>query len=700
MKGAIFMNNEEHYPGKSGSENRIKVLIVLILAFGVAFAEPLPSSSPGTPVLEDSSAQRLDFIGFERFENGLPAGMDSVLSIIIGDSLISNRIERDSCVFLSEHCSLRITGSDSTDTWYRIELDVPGDFHCITANLFVKGSGLHYTGNQFDNCIIGFFYSGLEGENTCATEQLPRDDYDWTEASVSLDTETEPAENIRFVILSSISGTLWIDDLSFRYDDECDAIPEETISGTLANYIDDLKRPATFIEIPPPHEGDCPDSISAAELSEDIEFLKYFIEYGYSGYTYWRNNGVDFDSAFDSLEALTRSGHQIAVQDFERLMADGFSGIQDGHFSIIGHDVHRFLNRTEPYFANIIVELSRWEDGDSALGDQYVVIQSGCDSVKPGMIYTGPDNRLFRILSRQGSEQYQLGVFSNEYITEESFPFNIDSGSEPSCIDTLKLPLHECNLTARTDDSREGVYYRSHVDGIEMIRIRSFSNEYYNTLLDFISIGDTLATMDRFIVDLTGNHGGNSNYPMQFVSSLNGVAQWRTSFAMLYSPATIGVIANIPITEDSPENWVKYVSSAQNMLELLRDHPVRNWIIRNDSLPPRQMGDYNGQAVFLFDRKVASSGEAFIDYSMSIPGAVRVGENSAGAGIFGHPRHYWLPNSHIHLVVPFKLYIAPGFEEGVGYLPDYWLDSAEPISEITAWMNNPETYQYQLPERQ
>ena len=695
------MSYQERNPNGPRLVKGTAVLFVVLLTLIITCTEPSQSSSGGIPALEDSSTQRLDHIGFERFENGLPVGMDSVITTIIGDSLISNRIERDSSVFLSEHSSLRITSSDSTDTWYRIELDIPGDFHCITANLFVKGSGLHHSGNQYDNCGIGFFYSGLEGEHTCTTEQLPRDDYDWTEVSVSLDTETEPAENIRFVILSSITGTLWIDDLSFRYDDECDAIPEDTVSGVLAEYIDDLHRPATFMEIPPPYEGDCPDSISAAELSEDIEFLKYLIEYGYSGYAYWRNNGVDFDSAFDSLETLTRSGDRIALQDFERLIADVFSGIQDGHFSVQGHENHRFINRTNPYFTNVIVELSQSEKGESILNGQYLVIQSGCDSVKPGMIYTGPQDWLFRILARQGSEQYQLGVFSDEEITEASFLFNTDpvSADGSSLIDTLKLALHECNLTARTDDSREGVYYRSQVDRIEMIRIRSFSNEYCNTLLDFISVGDTLATMDRFIVDLTGNCGGNSNYPMQFVRSLNGVAQWRTNFAMLCSPATIGAVASIPITEDSPENWVDYVSYAQNTLEMLKDHPVRNWIIRNESLPPRQMGNYNGQAVFLLDRKVASSGEAFIDYSMSIPGAIRVGENSAGIGIFGHPRHYWLPNSHIHLTVPFKLYIAPGFEEGVGYLPDYWLDSPEPIQEITEWMNNPDTYQYQLPER-
>ncbi|MBD3278944.1 MAG: hypothetical protein GF388_11650 [Candidatus Aegiribacteria sp.] len=626
--------------------------------------------------------------------------MDTVLGATSGDSLILNSIEQDFTVFLSGNASLRISASDSTDTWYSLKLDIPDDIKRVTITCHVKGNGLQRVGNQFDNCYLGFWYNGANGERSFKFEPIPRGTFDWTELSLSLNTEIQPAETIKFSIFSSISGTLWLDDLSFTYDDDCDAIPEDTVRGPLADYIGDLYSPATFMKIPSPSEGDCPDSISAAELSEDIELLKYLIEYGYSGYTYWRNNGVDFDSAFDSLEALALSGDSLAVKDFEQLIADLLSGIQDGHTAVKGHETHRFIDRYNPYFTNVIVELSQGEEEDSILHEGYVVIQSRCDSVKPGMIYTGSEDRLFRTLSRKGSEQYQLGVFSNEEINEASFPFNTEPGSGDgvSNVDTLKLPLHECNLTARTDDSREGIYYRTQVDGIEQIRVRSFSGEYYDALAGFVSAGDTLASTERFIVDLTGNTGGNSNYPMRFVRSLNGVAQWRVSVAVLCSPATIGSIASIPITEDSPENWVEYVRSAQNTLELLRDHPVRNWFTFNDSLPPRQMGSYTGQAVFLFDRETASSGEAFLDYSLSIPGAVHIGENSAGIGTFGDIRNYWLPNSHIRITLPCKLFITPGFEEGVGYLPDYWLDSPEPIQEITEWMNDPESYQYELPD--
>ena len=54
----------------------------------------------------------------------------------------------------------------------------------------------------------------------------------------------------------------------------------------------------------------------------------------------------------------------------------------------------------------------------------------------------------------------------------------------------------------------------------------------------------------------------------------------------------------------------------------------------------------------------------------------------------------------LQVPVPCKLFLAPDFEEGVGYIPDYWLDSPEPVIEVTAWLNNPDTYQFELPPKE
>jgi len=130
----------------------VLIFPISVLIFGIASAEPIQNSSNATLNHEDSLSQRLNHIGFEYFENGLPAGMDSTLGAITGDSLIANVIEQDSSVFLSGHSSLRITGSDSTCHWYLVKVDMPDDLQCVTASLYAKGNGLHQEGNQYGNC--------------------------------------------------------------------------------------------------------------------------------------------------------------------------------------------------------------------------------------------------------------------------------------------------------------------------------------------------------------------------------------------------------------------------------------------------------------------------------------------------------------------------------------------------------------------
>ena len=660
----------------------------ILLCANVAAAEISPDRNDETP------SERVSFIDFESFQEGNPAGMEIEIGATTGETEVDNLIEQDTTVFVSGQSSLRISGSDSTTQWYSISIDLPDDIRCVTARMYVKGQDLQPEGYQFGNCYAGFWFTGILGDMSNTLTMLPQGTFDWTEVTISLDLDAQTAEDVRFTIFSSISGTLWIDELTFLYDDECSDMELYEIQGPLADYIDQLHQPTTFMELAAAEDGECPDSISSGELLGDIEMLRYLFENGYSGYSYWKNRGINFDGIYENLTELTRGNENVPVTDIEQIIAEGLADVQDGHLAVYGHERHRFLDRKCPYFADVIVERITAEDGGSSSGAEYTVIRSNCDSVAPGMIYTGPEDRLFRILSRRGVQQFQLGVFTGEYTTEAAFRFK--TGSGPSAF-SITLPLHECRLT-RAENQDDYVYSTTEVDGIDLIRVSSFSNRYHELLEEFAESGTALAEKDRFIVNLLGNSGGSSTYACDFASNLNGVAQWRMYFAMLCSPVTIGSVAAMPITENMPDRIIEYINQMQQALERLRERPVRNWLSVMDELAPRQMGDYHGTAVFMIDRGVASSGEAMIDYSKSIPGAVLIGENSAGAGTFGEVRQYWLPNSRIQLFLPSKLFLAPGFEEGVGYLPDYWLDSAEPVSEIVQWLNNPDSYQFELSE--
>lgn len=621
-------------------------------------------------------------IDFESFDGEAPVGITLTDGAYTGETGVPNLLSRDTVVFIEGESSLRITGTDSTTLWRSLSVQIPEGFVTVTARLFVKGENLEYKEGQFFNNYAGFWYDGIMGDRSNSMEQIPTGTFDWTEVTVTLLAEAMEARDAKFTLFTSISGTLWVDDLTITFNGE-EADP--AVEGPLAEYIGDVYRPTSFRELDYSREGECPDSISAEEALEDISHLRYIFENGYSGYEYWQNRGVDFEGLFDGLENLAETGAPVSVADFENAIAEGLRDIQDGHLSIQGHGYHRFLSRKSPYFADIILE--------GATGSEELLVAfSEFTEVQPGMVYEGSEENLFRIPSRTGTEQYQLGVFSGEEITEEQFAFS--RGEDSGTAILLTVPLHPCRLAEASPI--DSVLCLSEIDGIPLVRASSFSREASGELQNIAALGSELAGSEKLIVDLMGNTGGSSRYPQEFMAALNGVAQWRMYFAVLISPATVGAFAAVPITNDLPPDAGEMIASMRTSLERLRGNPIRIWMYILDEIPPRQYGSFQGQAVFLVDRSVASAGEAFIDYSRCIPNAVVMGENSAGAGIFGEICRYCLPNSRIRLGVPSKLFIAPGFEEGVGYLPDYWLDTSDPVGEAARWLNDLEGYQFRL----
>ena len=73
-----------------------------------------------------------------------------------------------------------------------------------------------------------------------------------------------------------------------------------------------------------------------------------------------------------------------------------------------------------------------------------------------------------------------------------------------------------------------------------------------------------------------------------------------------------------------------------------------------------------------------------------------LGENTYGMGMFGNAVKYVLPNSRITLRLCKSLFIMPDFEEGVGFIPDLWVDSADTVNETIEWLKNPKKYQFKL----
>jgi C-terminal processing protease CtpA/Prc len=97
-------------------------------------------------------------------------------------------------------------------------------------------------------------------------------------------------------------------------------------------------------------------------------------------------------------------------------------------------------------------------------------------------------------------------------------------------------------------------------------------------------------------------------------------------------------------------------------------------------------GPFAGRLFVLTDRNVASSGETFTAYVRQVPGAILLGENTMGCASYGNADiRKELPNSGIRVRFGYMKYFINDllpFREGVGILPQYWLDGVSPEDAI------------------
>jgi C-terminal processing protease CtpA/Prc len=94
----------------------------------------------------------------------------------------------------------------------------------------------------------------------------------------------------------------------------------------------------------------------------------------------------------------------------------------------------------------------------------------------------------------------------------------------------------------------------------------------------------------------------------------------------------------------------------------------------------------------LVDHGMCSPGETFAGLASQIRGAMLVGENTEGCGKYGNvDRFTVLPHSHVAVHFGRAWFERAGcpYEQGVGFFPDVWLDTAEPLAAIRQQLGIP-----------
>ena len=88
----------------------------------------------------------------------------------------------------------------------------------------------------------------------------------------------------------------------------------------------------------------------------------------------------------------------------------------------------------------------------------------------------------------------------------------------------------------------------------------------------------------------------------------------------------------------------------------------------------------------LMNKNTASAGESLVSISNNVKNVIKVGTNTMGCGEFGESLSYVLPQSHVTIHLPYKVFYMEGFHEGIGFYPDYWLDDENIIEVFNDWL--------------
>jgi len=472
---------------------------------------------------------------------------------------------------------------------------------------------------------------------------------------------------------------------------------QDSIPGLLKPFISAMSVPCDYKELPDYIVLKPPAYISKAQAFEDIEMIQYLFDNAYCGRDYWDNNGVKFEFLSKELRKYvdTCSLNRVDVKKFEDILFNYLSPINDGHTSIVGFQNRTLIKWLQPYFAEIVVEKQN---------NNLIVIQSNQSNIKCGFEYTDSQEFLFKTLSKKSTEQYLIGKLSTEKIDTLNLKFNKEK---------ILLNLHVSRIENIKVDNRDKIVQIDTIGDIPVLRTSSFiwSKDKGKDLESFVEYGKNIKDKPVFVWNLIRNWGGSEKFPYNFVNHFNGISQVNAYVLVLHSPPSNQCYwvnknswlqmwpvpcmkalndDNYPL-DSVPENRREKIKSIRIEKQNIKINPKRYWEITTK--PEKQNGDYKGKAIILMSSKTASAGNNAVAIAKTIPNNIIVGSNSSSSYAIGNKKNYCLKNSLIRLELSGTLTIHPDNKLEKGFLPDYWLDSEQPVKEIIDWTSNPE-YQF------
>ena len=412
-----------------------------------------------------------------------------------------------------------------------------------------------------------------------------------------------------------------------------------------------------------------PGKFTTKEAIEDLTKLHENLHDNYGGYDdlEWklRVNGSSWAKRLKEYKNKLEQKKEWSYSELFDLFANFLQDVQDTHFYMSGTSYddgsvttkgRRFVKGKSPYFTDLYVESSAGKaivltgplDFKEAFGKEIKV------KILPGPYeIVANEPYLFPTLPRAYKKKsYLLGVFKE---SNEELKVKVKIGGKD-----IELQLHRGRLGRGTNKGYPWSVSFPPKSILPLLEVRTNDR---GKIGDVYKSAEKLRQQRDVVLDLRSNGGGGDRPAMD----------WALNFS---------------------RQKYQWVSGAQ--LRRGEENPLLRWSCwfgstMENKEPNGPKSPFGGTLFVLTNRGIASSGETFTMLGSQVRGAIVVGENTAGCVGYGNcRREEGLPHSLIVLRYGHTKFVVDTIRhnpEGVGYFPDYWLDTEKPLEVIKEYVD-------------
>ena len=481
---------------------------------------------------------------------------------------------------------------------------------------------------------------------------------------------------------------------------------EEVVQGLLTplDEVEDARIAETVRRLLDPElapiraAGSLEGSITHEEAAEEIGFLFDLFRVAYAGYGYFGGDEVFLPLRAAMLRDLRRMDDPLDLSAYlnDLLIPALQSVIADNHFAINGVTISAPSHRL--YMSDaFVLRKTASGFGTETEGGTYAVVETmlggnPVDAVLPTLTKEGELAWAFGLLSDSTSDMLDLSVvFENTETGERLSQAVVLNRERPERMP--RAPM----ISTRTER------------GVKIIESRDLS-------VDGKDDGDMLAVIEEFsrsggdaaespvvILDLRGNYGGSSVFPLHWLDAFVGKGGFTMSMARasyrlhsltmrehylaLYGQdlgaleSLLGGAGDDEDGEDAGKNFGRI------FLEWMRDPDGPAWTLPGAWSSGEAFLNEN-PVIVLTDGNIASAGEDFVAFLRNLENALFVGTNTSGTAVIGDNLTTPLPHSGITVYYGVMLSLRPDLSrhEGIGFKPDLWVPSGESLDRVLAFI--------------